>query len=166
MVPRTVSIYFANDTFVDIAKVEGGQAYKVSMNGYIETADTLSLNVPPRYCPLPQHLCHLWPLRDVQAHNPLHPMLRALLAAARTTPEDDMNSVLVSSMMHENWIERLADVRSALKEIQIDGWHQGLHRAVPCFVLALQLDEDCDDAYEPSDVNEQIFMATEYSTLR
>ncbi|USW52857.1 hypothetical protein Slin15195_G061760 [Septoria linicola] len=73
----TVSATFDHGSYIDIAKIEGGERYKAYMLGVQR-----DVSRPTGYCRLPDLMCKHWPFGRNKADNPLRPMIKALVTAA------------------------------------------------------------------------------------
>jgi hypothetical protein len=89
-----VSAYHTNDSYIDIAKVEGGATYKAYMLGLREEPVNV---VSAPYCSFPQWVCQYWPFKSVRPLNPLAPILKALVTSADSALEMTVKSVAVSA---------------------------------------------------------------------
>lgn len=165
---RTVSAYFANGSFIDIGKVEGGEIYKAFMldpkQKFTKTAITTA-----RYCPLPKELCQHWPFQSigVQDRNPLASMLKALFAAAEVGLETDVRSAVVAAYAMGDRDIGQAHLNSASSELGVNTYGR-IFRAIEQLVPALNLEGECHnpDLY-PGDpehrVEEKLFLTIEYT---
>jgi hypothetical protein len=164
---RTVNVYSRNGSFIDVAEIEGGEAYKACMRGFRQTLSSTSIT-NPRYCPFSQQLCKYWPLQTINiiAQNPLAPMLKALLSAAEATLETKVYSAMVATHTIDSVDAVNTHMRSAFDEMSTTGY--GRHfRVVDSLVPALRLEGVCNDTLYPSDperyVVKQTFLGIEYT---
>lgn len=110
----TASAYFANGSFIDIAKIEGGEVYKSYMldpqQKFTKTTTTTA-----SYCLLPKQLCQYWPFQDVSIEdlNPLTPMLKGLFGATEATLETNTHSAVVAAYAMGDFDNGRKDLRSA-----------------------------------------------------
>ena len=140
-----MSAFLANGTYTDIAKVEGGPTYKAYMLGSREIqADIVSA----KYCPFSQRICQHWPLKTVQTHNPLAPILGALVAAAESTLETTIEHAAVSVYDKGTIDSVLAkrDVHDALSALGVDD-HYRLDHTATLLAPALGIRGNCSDPY-------------------
>jgi hypothetical protein len=117
----TVSAFTENDTYIDIAKIEGGEKYKAYMLGESQQQDFTQFP----YCPFSEQLCQrFWPI-TAQPPNRVAPILHVLVAAARAYLERPVESALVSIHAIElnRWARARADVQSAMDSIQVHSWN-------------------------------------------
>jgi hypothetical protein len=162
-----VSAYFRNGSFIDIAKIEGGDAYKTSMLGLPQTLSSTTITVP-RYCPSSQQVCEYWPLQtvDTKVQNPLAPMLKALLSAAEATLETDVRSTMVATHAIENVDVFRILILAAFDQIEATNYDRHF-RVVDNLVPAMQLEGVCNDTMCTNDperyVVEQLFLGIEYT---
>lgn len=115
---RTASARFPNGTYLDIAKIEGGNEYKAYMLSLQQAAPLIA---SPWLCPLPDHICQYWPMRSMVAQNPLDFMLEALVAAVEAALETRVESVSVAAHDLANVDAR--DVALALSRIGVESSH-------------------------------------------
>ncbi|KAF4552001.1 Hypothetical protein D9617_11g008480 [Elsinoe fawcettii] len=92
------SAWFTNGSTIDIAKIEGGNAYKQYL---LSVSTDMHLLGPPREITptcriLPGFLCRRWPSQP-QPDSPLRPMLAELKAATEARSEEPLRMVHVSS---------------------------------------------------------------------
>ncbi|KAK4983210.1 hypothetical protein LTR50_007356 [Elasticomyces elasticus] len=166
----TVSVRLENGTYIDIAKIEGGERYKAYMLGSQE--EPSAVLVSTKYCPSSRHICQrYWPITTVvQPPNPLAPILQALVAAAESTLEKRIRSVAVSAYdlftIDHDLVQR--DVQSALNGVQVYSWHR-IDHVVRQLVPALGIQGRCSDPYTlPDDPSyhadpEQLILTVEYT---
>ncbi|KAM0715711.1 hypothetical protein Q7P37_009211 [Cladosporium fusiforme] len=161
----TLSALVANNNYIDIAKIEGSEAFKACMTGARER----STSIAPQYCPFSQDFCqHNWPFYDIQPRNCLAPMLDALITAAEAVLDESVPSVAVSVY------DSIADTRgndkntrSALAARGIP--HYGLRHVVQHLTPALEVlgDADCNPYALPGEpgfeAREQLFLTVEYT---
>jgi len=163
-----VSAYFANGSFIDVAKIEGGAIYKAYMldpqQKFIKTAITTA-----RYCPLPKQLCIRWPFQSIviQDRNPLTPMLKALFAAASTALEADVRSAVVAAYAMGDRDSGQGYLKSASDELGVTAYGR-LFRAIEELVPSLHLEGKCDNQELYSNdpwrhVEEKRFLTVEYT---
>jgi len=163
-----VSAYSANGSFIDIAKVEGGEMYKAFMLDP-EQKFTKTTTSTASYCPLPKQLCQHWPFQSisVQDRNPLAPMLKALFTAAEATLETNVRSTVVAAYAMGDRDTGQAHLNSASSELGVSTYGR-IFRAVEQLVPALNLEGECHnpDLY-PGDpeyrVEEKLFLTIEYT---
>lgn len=146
----TVSIYFQNRTvrtFTDVAKVQGGQEYQTYMKDHFDNTKVPNLFSTPWYCPFPHHICRHLPRQSDRTHNPLRLMLKTLLSAAETVLQRDVKSVMVSTHVtqsQDHWETLSTHVSSALKDLKVDRWDDGLQNVVATLDYALHFGYDCN----------------------
>lgn len=186
---RTLSIYFANGTFVDVAKIEGSQAYKACVNSgnahwvhgksfddaKTKTARAYKPHVrgshvtgraseqvaAPWYCSLSRYLCKHRAQQGTTTDNPIRPMLQALLAAGQSFLEEDVDSILVGTLITDNFDEVHRYMSLASGEMKVNGQDR-LFNLPGRINDALGLENDCDDVWD-ADVDEYEIMAIEYT---
>lgn len=161
-----MSAYFGNGSFLDIAKIEGGAAYKEYMLDPRPAPHTRSI---PVYCPLPGAYCAYWPLQRIQTTNPLAPLHKALLAAAEATLETDIRSTVIAAHGMQSPDDANDLARAAFADM---GLELRRHIAFPMkhFVPLLQLEGICNDqccAYRPGGpeiyVEDPLILGIEYT---
>jgi hypothetical protein len=142
MATSTVSAFTGNDTYIDIAKIEGSETYKAYMLCGPQQRDPVQYP----YCPFSRPTCQqYWPFTTVtQPANPLAPILHALVAAAGSVLERPVESVLVSihAVPPNRWYETRVNVQSALDSIQVYSWEH-LARTMPAQMWPLGLRGIC-----------------------
>lgn len=161
------SIYFPNDTAVDIAKIEGGRAYRqtmhlVGVNSQAPTTlnlasensvvaglgwyQTMLGSLSPGYRHLPWFGGH-----DKPAANSFTPMLKSLKAATEAYLEvDDISHVGVSLPFRVDSLHKLA-LQSALASLSLDsGYGPGNAGISAAFAYGLGKDF-CDPYPDPPD---------------
>jgi hypothetical protein len=139
MTTSTVSAFTENDTYIDIAKIEGGARYQAYMLGESQQQDLTRFP----YCPLSQQRCErFWPFSTTV--NTLTPILHVLVAAAASLIERPVESVLVSldAIPFDRWARAQEDVRSALDSIHVHTWSRP-HRIFPELNWALGMGGRC-----------------------
>lgn len=145
-----MSAYYENGTFVDIAKIEGGQRYKAYMLGAHENSTARRGDgKPTQYCPLPSYVCRRWPFKRAdRPSNALVPMLRALVASAETTLEHRIDFVMASAINFQiiNHAEMSQEVREYLAGLKVSSWDR-LPHSVPYLVDAVTTLGNCSDPY-------------------
>jgi hypothetical protein len=162
-----VSAYSRNGSFIDIAKIEGGDAYKTSMLGLPHTLSSTSFTVP-RYCPFSQQLCEYWPLRtvNIKVQNPLAPMLEAILSAAEATLETGVRSTMVATHAIENVDVFRILTLAAFDEMEATSYDRHF-RVVDNLVPAMQFEGVCNDTMYTNDperyVVDQLFLGIEHT---
>jgi len=162
-----VSAFFANGTYTDIAKVEGGPTYKAYMLG--SRAEPIK-TVSAKYCPFSQRICQYWPFKTVQTLNPLAPILGALVAAADSTLETTIERAAVSAYDKGTIDSELAkdDIRAALDPLGVDSYHR-LDHVAQQLAPALGIRGTCSEPYslpeDPAYHNdpEQLVFTIEYT---
>lgn len=186
---RTLSVYFANGRFVDVAKIEGSEAYKACVNSgnahwthgksfddaKAKTARAYKPHVrgshgtgrashqmaAPWYFSLSRYLCKHRPQQEITTDNPVRPMLQALLAAGQSFLKEDVDSILVGTLITGNFDEMHRYVSLALAEMKTNGQNRFFN--LPGRINdALGLENDCDDVWD-TDVDEYEIMAIEYT---
>jgi hypothetical protein len=165
MAPSTVSAFTENDTYIDIAKVEGSETYKAYMLHESQQQDLTQF----RYCPFSEQLCQqFWPV-TAQPPNPVAPILHVLVGAAAALLERPVDSVYVSihGLDRNRWDRFEADVQSALDSIHVHSWDR-LGRILPEQDWALGLGGRCsyyDLPHEPGYVQDpaKIILGVEYT---
>jgi hypothetical protein len=140
-----VSAYFANGSFVDIARIEGGEVYKAYMLDQ-EKKFTKTTVTTARSCPLPKQLCQHWPFQktSTQDWNPLTPMLKALFAAAEAALETDIRSAAVASYAMGDRYSGQRYLKSASDELRVMASGR-IFRAIEELVPALHLEGKCEN---------------------
>ncbi|CAK1357939.1 uncharacterized protein RHO25_007977 [Cercospora beticola] len=94
------SAYLPNGTYLDIAKVEGGRAYKTFMRSMPHPEDGTSRLLEgypsrgPSRCPLPGPLCYLWP-DNGHEDDILIAIIRAMKASSEAALEHHVEKVLL-----------------------------------------------------------------------
>jgi len=162
---RTVSAYFANGSFTDIAKIEGGEAYKAFMLDERKPPSS-ALDSTARFCPFTQQLCRYWPIQSVRskASNPLAPMLKALVHAFEAALEMDIHSAMISAHGLEDLESAYPHVQATFGEMGVESWI-GPRRVVRYLMSALQLEGPCGDPDDFGDAlgRPQHILAIEYT---
>lgn len=118
-----------------------------------------------KYCPFPRQICRHWPIRA--PHNPVAPMLKALVTAAECTLEHDIPSVAVSASRIPGHELLRQDVLSALNDLDVYGWNR-LDQDTMQIAYVLGLTGICSPYLTPDDPGyrrdpEQLVMSVEYT---
>lgn len=116
---------------MDIAKVEGGEQYKAYMMGELSAFAEPQEPDKPYVCAFPKQICAYWPWGKKPVPHPMTPMLTALLAAAESTLETKLDSVLVSftdmSIRGPDALRKI--VHSMLRSVKVDSWGRVVYAA-------------------------------------
>jgi hypothetical protein len=147
MASSTVSAFTENDTYIDIAKIEGGETYKAYMLGKSQQQDLIQYP----YCPLSKQLCQrFWPFTTIT--NPLAPILHVLVAAAGSLLERTVESAVVSfdAIPYDRWDRAKEDIRSAMDSIHAHTWEPP-YRIFPELNWALGMGGRCSAYLTPEE---------------
>lgn len=149
---------------MDLAKIEGGSAYKAYMLGNHDSLDSDSMNVAI-YCPFPPQICQYWPLQDKR--NPLAPMFRALFATADATLESrSLTAAVATSTYNMQSLE--ANVRSGLIGLDVDG-RDRLENVGRSIAMTIGIQGKCTGTFvQDPDYHEdpaQLVLTVEYTRL-
>lgn len=157
-----MSLYYSNGTFIDLAKIEGGSAYKAYMLGTHDSLDSSSMNVAI-YCPFPPQICQYWPLQAKR--NPLAPMFRALFAKGDATLESTSLTAAVATFTY-NMQSLEANVRSSLTRLNVDGRGR-LENVGRSIVMTIGIQGKCTGTFvQDPDYHEdpaQLVLSAEYT---